>query len=205
MWTIARSGARFETLQPGIRTRHSFSSGAHYDPANLSFGPVIACDEHQLDPGAGFELHPHARVELVSWVLDGALQHDDAMGRSRVVVPGQAQYQSAGIGIQHTERNASKSEPLHFVQMWMLTDEDVPDYDLARPPLTLSAGRFSVVRRVRDEPLPRADFVHAYVAQGRFTVGDDELVAGDSIRAIDEDLRVDGDGELLVLTLSAPG
>jgi redox-sensitive bicupin YhaK (pirin superfamily) len=204
MWTIARSADRFETVQPGIRTRHSFSSGAHYDPTNLSFGPIIACDEHQLDPGAGFELHPHARVELVSWVLDGALKHDDAMGRSRVVVPGQAQYQAAGIGIQHTERNASTSAPLHFVQMWLLTDEDVPDYDLAKPPLTLSAGSFSVLRRGRDDQLPRAAFVHAYVAQGRFTISGDELVAGDSVRAIDEELRVDGDGELLVLALAAP-
>lgn len=190
---------RFRTDQPGITTWHSFSSGANYDPANLAFGPVLACDEHLLDPGAAFERHPHARVELISWVLDGALRHEDGGGRVRVVVPGQAQYQLAGIGIEHAESNASDSAPLHFVQLWLLTEEDVPDYDLARPPLTLSTGKFSVLRSCRDTRLAAAASVHLYVATGRFVVAGHALGPGDSLRASDVALDIDGDGELLAV------
>jgi hypothetical protein len=201
MIDICRAADRYRTDQSGITTWHSFSSGAHYDPANLSFGPVVACDEHLLDPGAGFEPHPHARVELVSWILEGALRHEDANGRERVVVPGQAQYQLAGTGIRHAERNASGSAPLHFVQFWLLTDEDVPDYDLAAPPLNLSVGRFSVLRSGRDHVLAPASAVHLYVGTGRFELAGHELRAGDSVRARDEALTVSGDGELLVITV----
>jgi redox-sensitive bicupin YhaK (pirin superfamily) len=198
---VHRSADRYRTDQPGITTWHSFSSGPHYDPANLAFGPVVACDEHLVDPGAGFGEHPHARVELVSWVLDGSLEHADATGRTRVVVPGKAQYQLAGTGIRHAERNASASAPLHFVQFWLLTDEDVPDYDLATPPLNLAVGRFSVLRGCDEQPLPLTSKVHVYVGTGVYDVSGRDLRPGDSLRASDERLTVTGDGELLVLEL----
>jgi redox-sensitive bicupin YhaK (pirin superfamily) len=204
MIDVRRAGDRFRTDQPGITTWHSFSSGAHYDAANLSFGPVLACDEHLLNPGAGFELHRHARVELVSWVLDGALRHEDDSARARVVMPGMAQYQLAGLGIEHVERNASDTEPLHFVQLWLQTDEDVPDYDLASPPLTLTTGRFEVLHRARDQRLPAATTVHLYVAMGRFTVSGHDLGPGDSLRASEVTLDVEGDGQLLVVTAGQP-
>jgi quercetin 2,3-dioxygenase len=196
--TVHRAADRFRTEQPGITSWHSFSSGPHYDPANLSFGPVVACDEHLLDPGAGFDRHPHARVELVTWVLDGGLRHADGAGRTRVVVPGLAQYQLAGSGIEHSERNASDSAPLHFVQLWVLTDEDVPDYDLARPPVNLSVGRFDVLRACRDVTL-RGAGVHLFVGSGSYQVNGSELRPGDSVRSSDESLLVTGRGELLVL------
>lgn len=203
MIDVRRAGDRFRTEQSGITSWHSFSSGAYYDAANLSFGPVVACDEHLLDPGTGFEPHPHAGVELVSWVLDGALEHEDATGGTRVVVPGRAQYQLAGSGIRHAERNASATAPLHFVQLWLLTDEDVPDYDLARPPLNLSVGTFGVLRTCRDEPLTARPAVHLYVGTGRFEIAGHELRPGDSVRAADEPFSVSGDGELLVVSVEA--
>jgi hypothetical protein len=196
---VRRAADRFRTLQSGITTWHSFSSGAHYDPDNLSFGPVVACDEHLVDPCAGFARHPHARVELISWVVEGALHHDDGAGRVQVVVPGRAQYQLAGLGIEHAERNASESEPLHFVQLWLMCDEDVPDYDVAAPPLRLAAGAFRVVRAARDERVVAAPFVHLYVAAGRYAVGGHDLGPGDSLRAAGEALDVDGDGQLLIV------
>lgn len=199
MIQVRRAADRFRTLQSGITTWHSFSSGAHYDPDNLSFGPVVACDEHLVDPGAGFGRHPHARVELISWVLEGALRHDDGAGRVRVVVAGRAQYQLAGLGIEHTERNASDSEPLHFVQLWLMCDEDVPDYDVAAPPLRLAGGTFSVLRSARDERIAPAPFVHLYVASGRYVIGEHDLGPGDSLRASGEALYADGDGELLIV------
>jgi hypothetical protein len=201
MISVHRAADRFRTDQPGITTWHSFSSGPHYDAGNLAFGPVVACDEHLVDPASGFEEHPHARVELISWVLDGSLEHEDASGRTRVVVPGKAQYQLAGTGIRHAERNASSSAPLHFVQFWLLTDEDVPDYDLATPPLNLAAGRFSVLRSCDEEVVPAAGAVHLFVGIGGYDVCGHDLRPGDSVRATDETLTVTGDGQLLLLEL----
>jgi redox-sensitive bicupin YhaK (pirin superfamily) len=203
MIEIRRAADRFRTEHAGITSWHSFSSGAHYDPANLAFGPVVACDEHLLDPGAGFDPHPHARVELVSWVLDGALEHEDAGGRKQLVVAGQAQHQLAGAGIRHAERNASASAPLHFVQFWLLADADVPDYVLAAPPLSLSTGTFDVLRWCRDAAVAPAPNVHLYVGIGRFDVAGHELRAGDSVRASDERLTATGDGQLLVISVEA--
>jgi redox-sensitive bicupin YhaK (pirin superfamily) len=199
MISVHQAADRFRTVQPGITTWHSFSSGAHYDPANLSFGPVVACDEHLLDPGAGFADHPHTRIELVTWVLDGSLEHEDPTGRTRVVAPGQAQYQLAGSGVRHAERNASSSAPLHFIQLWVLTEEDVPDYDLAPPPLNLSVGTFSVLRSCQGDTVAAGSAVHLYVGTGRFEVAGHELSPGDSLRAAGERLAVTGVGELLVL------
>jgi hypothetical protein len=201
MISVHRAADRYRTDQPGITTWHSFSSGPHYDADNLAFGPVVACDEHLVDPGSGFEDHPHARVELVSWVLEGSLEHEDATGRTRVVVPGKAQYQLAGTGIRHAERNASRSAALHFVQFWLLTDEDVPDYDLAVPPLNLAAGRFSVRRACDEQGLPAAGAVHLFVGTGGYDVCGRELRPGDSLRATGEALTITGDGQLLVLEL----
>lgn len=201
MISVHRAADRYRTNQPGITTWHSFSSGPHYDADNLAFGPVVACDEHLVDPASGFEDHPHARVELVSWVLEGSLEHEDATGRRRVVVPGKAQYQLAGTGIRHAERNASSSAPLHFVQFWLLTDEDVPDYDLATPPLNLATGRFSVRWACDGQSLPAAGAVHLFVATGDYEVCGRGLRPGDSLRATGEALTITGDGQLLVLEL----
>jgi uncharacterized RmlC-like cupin family protein len=195
---IRRAAQRYRDEAPGITSWHCFSSGRHYDPANLSFGSVVACDDHLVDPGEGFDRHAHARVELVTWVVEGALLHVDGMGRRAIVVPGQAQYQLAGVGIEHMETNASRIEPLRFVQLWLLTDEDVPDYDLGEPPLTLTSGTFSVHRRCRDTRL-QAAMLHLYVARGNFHTSGYDLAVGDSVRASGQSLIVDGDGELLVV------
>lgn len=198
MIDVRRAADRYVESSAGITTRHCFSAGRFYDPANLSFGAVVACDEHLLDPGAGFPRHPHARVEIVSWVLEGTLLHADASGRRRMITPGRAQYQLAGVGIEHSEANASSIEPLHFVQLWLLTDEDVPDYDVCSPPVRLTSGTFDVHRRCRDLRL-YASQLHLYVARGNFHVHGHDLAAGDSVRASDQPVIVDGDGELLVV------
>jgi redox-sensitive bicupin YhaK (pirin superfamily) len=196
---VLRAADRYRTDLPGITTWHCFSSGAHYDPDNVALGRLIACDEHLLVPGAGFDTHPHARVELVSWVLDGTLEHRDGAGRRRLIWPGHAQYQCAGSGIRHAERNGSALEPLRFVQFWLMTDEELPGYDVATPPLTLSVGRFDVLRRARGTRIG-APLVHLFVARGNFHVAGSDLAIGDSVRAAGA-VEVDGDGELLVLAL----
>jgi quercetin 2,3-dioxygenase len=196
--SVHRASARFRTEQPGITSWHAFSSGAHYDPANLSFGPVVACDEHLVDPGAGFAPHRHARVELLTWVVEGTLRHSDAAGRDQRVFPGRAQYQLAGAGIEHSEVNASEAEPLHFVQLWLSTEEEVPDYDVGDPPLRTASGAFEVWRH--DDRLPRGS-AYLHVAAGEWSVDGHELRPGDSVRVSGEAPTVEGRGDLLVVTV----
>ena len=126
---MQRSADRFVTTTDDVTTRHSFSYGAHYDPDNIAFGPIIAINEEQVSPGAGYDAHHHADVEIVSWVLEGALSHEDTTGHRGIIEPGTAQRLSAGTGVQHAERNASRTEPLRFVQMMLASEHvDEPDY-----------------------------------------------------------------------------
>jgi quercetin dioxygenase-like cupin family protein len=115
---------RFRTEQPGITSWHGFSAGPHYDPARLSLGPIVGVDEHVVQPGHGFDWHGHRGVVIASWVLAGTLRHDGADGSVRVVRPGELFVQSTGSGIRHRETNASETEPLRFVQITVLGEEE---------------------------------------------------------------------------------
>ena len=126
---VQRSADRYLTETDDVTTRHSFSYGAHYDPDNIAFGPIIAINEESVRPGAGYDAHHHADVEIVTWVLDGALAHEDTTGHRGIIEPGTAQRLSAGTGVQHAERNASRTEPLRFVQMMLASEHvDEPEY-----------------------------------------------------------------------------
>lgn len=105
--------------EAGIRTWHAFSFSGFYDPDNVGFGQLVACNEEFLAPGAGFPEHPHRDVEIVTWVAEGELEHVDSTGRTSRVRPGDVQRMGAGRGVRHVERNAG-SEPLRFVQMWLV-------------------------------------------------------------------------------------
>ncbi|BFO21144.1 hypothetical protein SHKM778_75320 [Streptomyces sp. KM77-8] len=105
---VRRAHERYQGGDPaaGIETRHAFSFGPHYDPDNLRFGAVIACNEEHLAPGAGFDEHPHSHTEIVTWVIEGELTHQDSTGRETVIHPGDVQHLSAASGVRHVERNA---------------------------------------------------------------------------------------------------
>jgi hypothetical protein len=179
---LLRSADRFVTRQPGIESRHCFSAGPHYDPSNLSFGPLLGFDEHVIEPGAGFDEHAHARVEIVSWVLAGHLQHSSTDGADRVIGPRELFAQETGSGIRHVERNASSTEPLHLVQV------------------TVSAGTMYWFEPLDSDAQIDAPLIHAYVVSGLWTLGAEFLVAGDSVRA-EHALSMQGSGELLVLCM----
>ncbi len=119
---VRRAGERFVTVEEGRVTRHSFSFGPHYDPANLGFGLLISHNDDLLQPGAGYPDHPHQEVEVVTWVLSGALAHADSSGRSGVIVPGQVQVMSAGTGIVHAEMAEPGAGVTRFVQTWVRPD-----------------------------------------------------------------------------------
>ena len=125
---VRRAADRFRTRSPGVRSAHSFSFGRHYDSANTSHGLLLAHNDIEVDPGAGFDSHPHRDMEIVTWVLQGSLLHEDSTGHSTVITPGLVQRMSAGSGIQHAETHAAQgrpaagSGPVRFVQMWVAPD-----------------------------------------------------------------------------------
>lgn len=127
------------TRYPGgagpVRTRHAFSFAGHYDPANTGFGVLSACNEELLEPGAGFEEHPHRDTEIVTWVIEGTLEHRGGDGSAQVLGPGDVQRLSAAGGVRHSECNAGPG-PLRFLQMWLHPDTygGAPDYAWARTP-----------------------------------------------------------------------
>jgi hypothetical protein len=197
---IRRGADRAVTTTPGITTWHGFSSGAHYDPANLSFGPLVAHDVHAVAPGAGFERHSHRGLEIVSWVLTGTLRHQDSSGRSNTVRHGMVQHVSAGSGIEHAELNGGDDE-LRFVQMWLLGAAGEPAYRTGA--VDRPGGQFVVVTGAAR--LAAAPFVHVFVAHGTARIGGVDLAAGDEARITDEPVDVDVDGELLTWELLRAG
>lgn len=205
--TVRRAAERYESSQPGITTHHSFSAGAHYDPDNVSFGALVGVDEHVLEGGAGFARHSHRGVAIVTWVVEGALRHEDSTGATTVVTAGQAAVQIAGRGVDHVEANASDSEPVRFVQSTFVSDEDEPSYRTVTPPVLVAGALFDVHR---DGPLiMEAGRVHLYVVSGEYLMRKDALYPGDSMRmtpetrmlATQDTTKLLGSGELLVTIL----
>jgi quercetin 2,3-dioxygenase len=127
---VRRSRDRYRTSIAWLDSQHSFSFGRHYDPTNTSHGLLLVNNDDVVTAGSGFETHPHRDMEIVTWVLQGSLVHQDSTGHSGVIYPGLAQRMSAGTGILHSERNDSwrlqgdrHTDPVHFVQMWVVPDE----------------------------------------------------------------------------------
>lgn len=121
---VRRAADRAVTRTVGLTTWHAFATTGTYDPGNTSFGVLVALDEHRLPPGAGFAPHPHRDLEIVSWVLQGTLGHQDSAGAAGVLGPGDVQVLSAGSGVVHEERHAGGAdEPLHLLQAWLVPDE----------------------------------------------------------------------------------
>lgn len=117
-----RAGDRGRTDAGWLDSRHAFSFGGYHDPAWMGFGALRVLNEDRVAPGAGFGTHGHANMEILSYVLSGALAHKDSHGGEGVLRPGELQWMSAGHGIEHSEANASDSEPVHFLQVWIQPD-----------------------------------------------------------------------------------
>ena len=147
---IRRADARFRTQIDWLDSKHSFSFSRHYDPANTHHGLLLVNNDDIVAPGTGFDTHPHRDMEIVTWVLQGQLVHQDSEGHNGVIYPGLAQRMSAGTGILHSEKNDawrltggdSHDDPVHFVQMWVVPDEGgiEPGYEQLEIDAELLAG-----------------------------------------------------------------
>jgi len=135
---VRRAADRAKTGIAWLDSRHSFSFGRHYDPANTSHGLLLVNNDDRVKAGTGFETHPHRDMEIVTWVMEGSLVHQDSTGHNGVIYPGLAQRMSAGRGILHSEKNDAyrleaerAREDVHFVQMWVVPDESgiTPGYE----------------------------------------------------------------------------
>jgi len=212
---------RFRTHLSWLDSRHSFSFGNHHDPANVGHGLLLVSNDDVVAPGGGFGTHAHRDMEIVTWVLDGRLEHRDSAGNEGLIHPGLAQRMSAGSGITHSEMNHSLDEPVHFVQMWVVPDRtgiepgyeqlDVGDRLGTGDLVAVASGRghggavsihqAGAVMWVARPPagrtltLPDAPFVHVYVARGEVDLDGRRLGAGDAA-------RLTGAGPLAVATVS---
>src|SRR4051794_33886561 len=215
---VRRADDRASTRLDWLDSKHSFSFGRHYDPGNTHHGVLLVNNDDVVSPGTGFETHPHRDMEIVTWVLAGSLVHQDSTGHTGVIYPGLAQRMSAGTGILHSEKNDAwrlepdrdNDEPVHFVQMWVLPDEDgiTPGYEqleiddeLLRGGLVPVASgmpqheaairirnRSAALHASRLQPgavieLPEAPYLHLFVARGSMQLeGAGELSTGDAVR-----------------------
>ena len=144
---VRRAAERFKTRLGWLDSKHSFSFSRHYDPANTHHGLLMVNNDDIVKPGTGFETHPHQDMEIVTWVLEGALQHRDSMGNGSVIRPGDVQRMSAGTGVTHSEFNASDRESVHFLQIWIAPSQRglKPSYEQISVAAADLRGQFRLV------------------------------------------------------------
>jgi redox-sensitive bicupin YhaK (pirin superfamily) len=206
---IRRAATRPHTELGWLDSRHSFSFGQRYDPANTHFGLLLVSNDDRVRPSSGFGAHSHRDMEIVTWVLSGELEHHDSEGNRGVIQPGLVQRMSAGTGITHSETNPSATDEVHFVQMWVPPDTNglPPGYEQRDVSEVLAAGGLHVVAsgqghdgavtiHQRDAALsagrlapgetaavPAAPHVHLFVAAGDAWLDEEGLlVEGDAAR-----------------------
>lgn len=215
-----------------LNSRHSFSFGHYYDPDHMNFGALRVINEDRVTPGAGFDTHGHENMEIISYVLEGALEHKDSIGTGSVIRPAEIQRMTAGSGIRHSEYNHSKTEPVHFLQIWIVPESDglEPGYEQKAFPEAERSGRLRLVgsRHGREGSVTIHQDVDLYasllktgdevgfevrpgrqvwiqVVRGTMVANQQQLYAGDGLGITDVDsltLKATDDAEFLLFDLA---
>ena len=233
MQEVRRSGERGYADHGWLKSFHTFSFADYYDPKHIEFGALRVINEDRVQAGAGFGTHGHRDMEIISYVLAGALAHRDSTGTSSTIRPGDVQRMSAGRGVQHSEFNASKSEPVHFLQIWIQPNVRgiAPSYEekhfdsserrgrlrliaspdkadgslLIHQDARVYAGLFDAAEEATLE-VPAGRRLYLHVARGRLRANDTELTAGDALGLTDTrtlKLHDARQAEVLVFDLAA--
>ena len=230
--TIRRAAERGHIDHGWLDTWHTFSFGSYLDPGHMGFRALRVINDDRVEPGMGFGTHGHRDMEIITYVLDGALAHKDSMGNGSTIRPGNVQRMSAGTGVTHSEFNASDSEPVHLLQIWILPDRngDVPSYEEAEFTADDKRGRLRLI--ASPDGLEGSVTIHAdarvfasvlgdgesvshsvtpgrhvwiHVATGSVEVAGEQLSAGDAIAISDGDeisITGIGEGEVLLFDLA---
>jgi redox-sensitive bicupin YhaK (pirin superfamily) len=214
-----------------LSSRHSFSFADYHDPRHLGFGPLVVINEDRVAAGTGFGTHGHRDMEIISYVLDGALEHKDSMGTGSVLHAGDVQRMSAGSGVRHSEFNSSRTEAVHFLQIWIQPDVRgiAPSYEERHVDPAVKRGRLALIAApagaggavslhqdarlyatVLDgdaplaHPLAAGRLGYVHVVRGSVTVNGERLGGGDALKLSDEPAITLADGaaaEVLVFDL----
>jgi redox-sensitive bicupin YhaK (pirin superfamily) len=213
MITVRKSAERGTTKIDWLESRHTFSFGDYYDPANESFGPLRVINEDWIKGGAGFPPHSHRDMEIVTYIVEGAIAHKDSSGGGGVIKPGEIQRMSAGRGITHAEFNASRDQVCHLLQIWIIPSERgiEPGYEQKQIDAAAMQNHFTriagpdpqdnEVRLVQDaeiwvakldagieilHPLEQGRKAWLQVVKGDVSVGGESLKAGDAAAITDQ-------------------
>lgn len=215
-----------------LSSRHSFSFGHYHDPAHMGFGPLRVINEDRVQPGMGFGTHGHQDMEIISYVLDGALEHKDSLGTGSVICYGDVQRMSAGSGVQHSEFNHSRNEQVHFLQIWIMPDRQgiAPSYEEKHFSVADKQGRLRLIAssdgrdgsvRVQQDvsihaailgpgdrlthPLAGGRLGYVHVARGALVVNGVALQAGDALKLVDEaEVSLEGSSDAEILLFDLP-
>lgn len=213
MITVRRAEERGHFDHGWLDTWHTFSFGQYFDPAHVSFGALRVINQDRVAPGRGFGTHPHRDMEIVTYVYDGALAHQDSLGNGSTMVPGDVQRMTAGTGVTHSEYNASATEAVRFLQIWILPEATglTPSYEqkqfaptdkqgrlcliasrdgregsvLVHQDVAIYASRLAAGDRV-EHPLATGRKAWVQVVNGEVTVNGTMLHAGDGAAITDE-------------------